>query len=122
MRWIILERSGGFSGEAAGDGCLPKETVMDIATKALAVKYVLLDVEEAAGRNDKAAAQQCRALVKGIALGFSAERRTALERVFEVSGKWVRDSDGTATAEAVRESAKGAIAIMDEFLTVLPPK
>jgi hypothetical protein len=81
--------------------------------KRLATFHALWELKEAVAQDDLRAAQECRDKRLILALDlFSGDRkrRDALQRVFDVSGTWVR---GTSTADKVREALKSAIPLFE---------
>ena len=76
----------------------------DIITK-LAVLNLLLDFKDAAAGDDLEAAKDCYKFrlfrSRGVAK-LSADEKDAVQAVFDVSGRWVRGSDGTTNAKMVQ--------------------
>jgi hypothetical protein len=92
--------------------------VPDIATK-LAVLNLLLDFKDAAAGDDLKAAKDCYNFRLTRARGvsrLSADENEAVQRVFDLSGRWLRGSDGTTTAKMVQTAVNRAIALLDKSI------
>jgi hypothetical protein len=85
----------------------------DEFNKRLATFHALLELKEAVAQGDLKAAQECRDKRLILALDlFIADRRRrdALQKVFDVSGGWVR---GIGSADRVREALTSAIPLFE---------
>jgi hypothetical protein len=80
----------------------------------LATLTALLELNEAVSKDDLKAAQDCRdkRLILSLDL-FSADRkrREALQRLFDLTGRWV---NGVGGADLVREALKRAIPLFEK--------
>ena len=85
----------------------------DDLNKRLATLTALLEMNEAVIKGDLIAAQDCRdkRLILALEL-FSTDRkrRDALQRLFDVSGRWVR---GVGSTDTVREALERAIPLFE---------
>ena len=90
----------------------------DIITK-LAVLNLLLDFKDAAAGDDLETAKHCYKFrlfrSRGVAK-LSADENEAVQTVFDVSGRWVRGSDGTTNAKMVQTAVNRAIALLDRSI------
>ncbi len=81
----------------------------------LAVRHLLLDLKDAAaakGNSNRETAQNCQdRLALALSTELSADQRKALKQVFEINGRWVRCSGGTA--ERVRKAVERAIPLFE---------